>query len=88
MTAVKKLTNTLGHMTKTPQVALASCASDAACDAEALSADLKPHQRQLMTIAAESLVGCEDAVWTVAAPTACAILCSIGESVHDGNEHV
>ncbi len=32
-----------------------------------------------MTVAAESLVGCEDAVWTVAAPTACAILCSIGE---------
>ena len=34
-----------------------------------------------MTVAAESLVGCEDAVWSVAAPTACAILCSIGESV-------
>ena len=32
-----------------------------------------------MTVAVESLVGCEDAVWSVAAPTACAILCSIGE---------
>ena len=32
-----------------------------------------------MTVASEILVGCEDAVWTVAAPTACAILCSMGE---------
>ncbi|KAA6425014.1 MAG: hypothetical protein FRX49_05188 [Trebouxia sp. A1-2] len=47
---------------------------------EVLSADLKPHQQQLMTVAAESLVGCDDAVWTVAAPTACAILCSMGSS--------
>lgn len=31
-----------------------------------------------MTVAAESLVGCEDAVWSVAAPTACALICSIG----------
>ncbi|KAL0020877.1 hypothetical protein WJX77_004791 [Trebouxia sp. C0004] len=47
---------------------------------EALSADLRPHQRQLMTVAAESLVGCEDAVWSVAAPTACAVLCSMGSN--------
>ena len=47
--------------------------------AEALSADLKAHQRQLMTLAQEVLVGCEDTVWPVAAPTACAIVCALGE---------
>lgn len=80
-TAVKKATNLHGHITKTLQVVLTRGALDAICGAEVLSADLKPHQQQLMTVAAESLVGCDDAVWTVAAPTACAILCSMGESI-------
>lgn len=47
--------------------------------AEALPADLKSHQRQLMTVARDILVGCEDTVWPIAAPSACVIVCALGE---------
>lgn len=48
---------------------------------EALQADLKAHQRQLMSTATDILAGCDDEVWPVAAPTACALLCGIGEDI-------
>lgn len=47
---------------------------------EALAADLRAHQQQLMAIAQEMLVGCDDTVWQVAAPTSCSILCALGDS--------
>ena len=46
--------------------------------AEGLAADLRPYQQQLITLAQEILVGCDDAIWRVAAPTSCAIICSQG----------
>ena len=49
---------------------------------EALAADLRAYQRQLMAIAQEMLVGCDDAVWRVAAPTSCSILCALGGSAN------
>lgn len=49
-------------------------------DAEALAADLKAYQRQLMAVAQEMLVGCNDTTWVVAAPASCSILCTLGES--------
>lgn len=48
--------------------------------AEALPADLKAHQRQLMATARDVLVGCEDEVWPAAAPTACAVVCALGDT--------
>ena len=32
-----------------------------------------------MTLAQDMLMGCDDSVWAVAAPTACAIVCNIGK---------
>ena len=46
--------------------------------AEALPADLKPHQQALMTLAKEVLIGSDDVVWPVAAPTSCSIICTLG----------
>ena len=47
--------------------------------AEGLAADLRPYQQRLMVLAQEILVGSDDAVWRIAAPTACAIVSSLGE---------
>lgn len=49
--------------------------------AEALAADLRAYQRQLLAAAQEMLVGCDDNTWMVAAPTSCSILRTLGESV-------
>lgn len=48
--------------------------------AEALAADLRPYQGQLLAAAQEMLVGCDDLLWLVAAPTSCTIICALGES--------
>ena len=52
------------------------------CATEALPADLRAYQQQLMSAAQEMLVGCNDTVWQVAAPTSCSILCATGESAN------
>ena len=46
--------------------------------AEALASDLKPHSRQLVAVAKDILIGCDDATWQVAAPASCSIICALG----------
>ena len=42
--------------------------------------DLATPEIQLLAAAQEMLVGCDDLVWLVAAPTSCTIVCALGES--------
>lgn len=60
-------------------IAASTPSEESSLSAEALAADLRPHQRQLTAAAQEMLVGCDDAAWQVAAPTSCTIICALGE---------